>query len=357
MPMEELPDPEQHVPPPPPPPQHVPESPEGEGAGYPRECLDCGRSFPNSTRYHKHRQTHDLGRSCPCKFPGCGKVFKRKTHLDRHILSHQEGPKPFRCTADCCSKSFLTQQKLDRHTKSVHNGLKCQDCGQRFRKKDKLDRHRKLVHKSGSRSSASSEEPGGEARPHFKCKECQRSFASVEHLERHIRQSHSKLKLHRCKQCAESFGTFKELVAHRRQAHARSYACETCGKCYANASHLREHKQAVHEQAVVMCQHPGCHLSFATKKSMRSHFRVKHLNLQEFKCRYCDKVFGYKNVLRNHYQKVHGGASPSPERLPKFLADVRHAKLPKKDPLQLLTELFEEAPPSAERDLPVGVVS
>lgn len=89
------------------------------------------------------------------------------------------------------------------------------------------------------------------------------------------------------------------------------------------------------------------------------HFRVKHLNLQEFKCRYCDKVFGYKNVLRNHYQKVHGGASPSPERwrLPSFLEELRHVKLPKKDPLQLLAELFEETPASAERELQAGTVS
>lgn len=99
------------------------------------------------------------------------------------------------------------------------------------------------------------------------------------------------------------------------------------------------------------------------------HVRVKHLNLQEFKCRYCDKVFGYKNVLRNHYQKIHGGASPSPERLvcalaksperlPEFLADLRHVKLPKKDPLQLLSELFEDAPVSLEeKEVQAGTVS
>lgn len=60
-----------------------------------------------------------------CTFDGCGKSFKEKKVLRKHLLTHQ--PRRFHCEFPECSKSFYERAKLKRH-QLVHSGEKSFSC-------------------------------------------------------------------------------------------------------------------------------------------------------------------------------------------------------------------------------------
>ncbi|CAE7942860.1 ZNF845 [Symbiodinium necroappetens] len=145
---------------------------------YPRECPHCSKSFPSSTRYHKHVSFHTAAKSFKCDHPGCNKAYKRKVDLEDHKAVHLE-VKPFRCTVESCDRSFTTKQSLMSHIGRVHNGLSCTACGLRFRKKAKLQQHWAIVHgaRGAHEADGSKVEPG-------KCPDCGKTFQHRESLEK-----------------------------------------------------------------------------------------------------------------------------------------------------------------------------
>ena len=77
-----------------------------------------------------------------CEEPNCGKIFKDKTSLKKHIIIH--GEKLYIC--EICKKRFLDNSKLRRHS-LVHSGEKpysCPICSKKFSLDFNLKTHMRI---------------------------------------------------------------------------------------------------------------------------------------------------------------------------------------------------------------------
>ncbi|XP_026230689.1 zinc finger protein 189-like [Anabas testudineus] len=85
-----------------------------------------------------HCSTHTGEKFIECDF--CGKAFKYKYNLKRHLRIHT-GEKPYVCNT--CGKRYSQMSILKRHMK-IHTGEKpysCKICRKRFCQKTQLQRH------------------------------------------------------------------------------------------------------------------------------------------------------------------------------------------------------------------------
>jgi hypothetical protein len=71
-----------------------------------------------------------------CKHPGCGKIFRYKSEIERHVATHSES-RPFVCQYDNCFKAFKRSDALENHVRSSHTketpfACPFPDCGMKF---------------------------------------------------------------------------------------------------------------------------------------------------------------------------------------------------------------------------------
>ncbi|KAI9333843.1 hypothetical protein BDR26DRAFT_823297 [Obelidium mucronatum] len=81
------------------------------------------------------------GKSFPCLYPGCNKVFPRQYNLKSHQFCHS-GLRPHTC--ELCEASFARKHDLQRHTRTLHatnRPFKCNTCSLSFTQSEQLKRH------------------------------------------------------------------------------------------------------------------------------------------------------------------------------------------------------------------------
>jgi uncharacterized Zn-finger protein len=87
---------------------------------------DCGKIFRYKSEILRHITTHSEYRPYVCNIPGCNKGFKRRDALDNHIRTHTK-EKPFICSHDGCDLKFPTKASLRYHLLK-HEGQKTYKC-------------------------------------------------------------------------------------------------------------------------------------------------------------------------------------------------------------------------------------
>ncbi|XP_042296582.1 zinc finger protein 574 [Sceloporus undulatus] len=279
------------------------------------KCLTCGKMFKKKSHMSNHLLTHTGERPYHCK--ECGKSFNSPANLQRHRLTHT-GERPYRC--DICQKCFTQSSTLQQHllVHSRHYPYKCQECGSVFHRPYRLLMHR--YHHTG-------EYP-------YKCQTCGRSFLLRRLLEVH-QLTHTGQQPHRCTSgCGAAFVSAEQLKEHKCGKMSRHFECSVCGKKVGSTAQLRAHErlhgnidapagfEPVDEPPVLGLPPPrprrpacskafecgDCKKLFSTETSLQVHRRI-HTGERPYPCPDCGKAFRQSTHLKDHL-RLHTGEKP-----------------------------------------------
>nr|CAD7198490.1 unnamed protein product [Timema douglasi] len=210
----------------------------------------------------------------------CDKSFKRKSHLNKHLLSHSEQRK-YKC--DVCEKSFKVKGELNRHllVHSEQRKYKCDVCEKRFKVKGDLNKHL-LIHSEQTK---------------YNCEVCDKSFKVKYNLNCHL-LIHSEQRKYKCEVCDKSFKVKGELNRHLLiHSKQRKYKCEVCDKSFKVKYNLNCHLLIHSEQRNFKCN--VCDKQFKRKCYLYNHLLV-HSEQRKYRCDVCAKSFKMKKNLNRH---------------------------------------------------------
>jgi len=96
----------------------------------PFECTfpGCKKSFKRVDALGNHIKLHERPNPYDCPIPGCKVQLNTKAGLQYHLSKHGEEEETYKCNFPGCNQSFLTYKHLSHHEKSTHfanaSGLK-----------------------------------------------------------------------------------------------------------------------------------------------------------------------------------------------------------------------------------------
>jgi len=137
-------------------------------------CSECDFKCAYKSTLANHKLTHTAIKKRKCN--ECGKKFKRKVNLIKHIHGVHTGEKPFNCSY--CDGTFFIKRDLILHERLAHTGetsFLCNICNKSFVMKYLLDSHVKTMHK---------------AKRDYSCMVCSYVGRSERALELHIINRH-----------------------------------------------------------------------------------------------------------------------------------------------------------------------
>ncbi|XP_060094529.1 zinc finger protein 436-like [Heteronotia binoei] len=275
----------------------------------PFKCLECGKSFCQKRTLASHERTHrgeklykvfkdrkrisqnlvshqstTIGEKA-FKCLECGKSFRQSTHLTVHQRIHT-GEKPFTCSD--CGKSFTQNSNLKAHQR-IHTGekpFKCLDCGKSFNHSTTLTLHQR-VH--------TGEKP-------YKCLECEKSFSQRSHLLTH-EKIHTQERPFKCPECGKSFSRNAKLIFHQRiHTGEKPYQCLECGKRFSQNTNLASHQRIHAEEKEFKCLE--CGKSFTQSTYLIIHQEI-HSGKKAYTCLECGKAFSHSAGLIRHKKNLH----------------------------------------------------
>lgn len=189
-------------------------------------CKFCKKFFSASNKLelhirNMHTETSKLDLSI-CDY--CGKSFKYRTSLVRHVEEHRSVA-TFQCPH--CDKILKGNLSLKEHIRYIHDAdlIKCEICGV-VRKRHIMYSHIKYVH-SNERN--------------FNCPICDATFKTKEKMKRHVKSHDKKIE---CKICSRKFVAPHELKEHMMfHENPNAFSCDVCKKSFSSRTCLRTHSK------------------------------------------------------------------------------------------------------------------
>ena len=192
---------------------------------YGKSCINC------LERARLVREKNKLKNKDKFKCEKCDYKTDVKSSLNRHIKSVHDGVKDILCP-DCDFKCSFNGN-LKQHIKSIHTKIKdfeCDICDFKCNSKNYLTKHINRVHH--------------EIRD-FKCSKCDYKFKSNSHLKRHIKTVHNKIKNIKCGSCEYICSNNSHLKHHIKAVHnkIKNFVCLDCDFKTATNGSLTRHKK------------------------------------------------------------------------------------------------------------------
>ncbi|XP_071007284.1 oocyte zinc finger protein XlCOF6-like [Oncorhynchus clarkii lewisi] len=233
----------------------------------------------------------------------CGKCFKEKWYLTRHLQSHT---KSYRCSH--CAKGFNLAKQLAKHSiKHQENTFSCTDCDAVFRQKCTLQSHKKR-HKTEKTVTCAVCEKKFVGERHkcivkqrtFSCSSCPKVLKTREGLSYH-QGTHSGERKYCCETCGKTFFTGVSLKTHMMTHKEKDHSCTVCGQPFNNGHALRKHMVASHPgetpEKRFVCD--VCGKCFAKRDHLYKHMR-RHKEEKPFSCDVCGKKFHSSGNCKRH---------------------------------------------------------
>ncbi|CAB4054974.1 KRAB [Lepeophtheirus salmonis] len=295
-------------------------------------CTFCDRRFKNEKTLMGHMLNHFGVAPKMASCPECGLTLQKKSYA-RHLRLHGNIA-PQVCTI--CKKEFREKRSLDKHIKVVHGGEQsypCNYCPETFKtaieQKNHVDSH---VYQFDSY---------WRKKP-FSCEICDKSFASEKVKRNHVLKHQGSLP-HKCEVCYMTFQSKAHLVKHESKndmqvigfdnAESSSGIVTSGGMIFpenldeaaAEAAQIFQNdilqsdgddllvnesfpekvipiintlsSSSTEEENIIHCS--MCTAKLNSKRSYLIHLK-RHVGLNTFKCKYCDKSFQSKFRLNRH---------------------------------------------------------
>lgn len=113
-------------------------------------CLDCRVEFNHWSKYQKHLKEDHKRDEFICN--DCGRSFKKRCHIVRHVKIHAGNMKTFMCPYENCERSYSRNSNLKQHILVKHMDVlhECTICHSRLSTKAKLNYHLQLHSTTGT---------------------------------------------------------------------------------------------------------------------------------------------------------------------------------------------------------------
>jgi KRAB domain-containing zinc finger protein len=257
-------------------------------------CTHCPKIFSSKTKLNDHIRNIHTDESLLNLFicDICGKSFKYRPSIVRHVLDHREEAK-YKC--EVCGKKWKSDIALKDHIRMCHAAelITCKICFKQM-KPQCIYQHMKYVHTSVR---------------DFKCKICDADFKTKEKLKRHLDTHNRKFN---CDQCTRKFSSQYELTEHLKwHEDPEVFKCSICKKSFSTRTSLTTHTK-LHKGIVRNLQCPHCPFTTHRKESIKYHLtthekRDKKLEMKKnwLKCEKCGALLKNKASLWGHHRKVH----------------------------------------------------